>query len=106
VPLTEAAGERRHATVMFCDLVDSTGIESKLYAEKWHDLSDFISMPRPLQSQKWAAGLKKLGDGLISLFGYPVPQENDAERAVRAALAIQSALADPHWPASRLTPGP
>ena len=35
---------------------------------------------------------KKLGDGLMSLFGYPVAQENDSERAVRAALAIQRAL--------------
>jgi len=36
----------------------------------------------------------ELGDGLMSLFGYPVAQENDSERAVRAALAIQRALAE------------
>jgi class 3 adenylate cyclase len=37
---------------------------------------------------------KKLGDGLTALFGYPVAQENDAERAVRAALALHRALAE------------
>ena len=37
---------------------------------------------------------KKLGDGLMALFGYPVAQENDAERAARCALAIQRALAE------------
>jgi hypothetical protein len=37
---------------------------------------------------------KKLGDGLMALFGYPVAQENDAERAARAALSIQRALAE------------
>ena len=37
---------------------------------------------------------KKLGDGLMALFGYPRAHENDAERAARAALSIQRALAD------------
>jgi len=37
-PIAEAAAERRHVTVMFCDLVDSTGIAAKLDAEEWRDL--------------------------------------------------------------------
>jgi hypothetical protein len=37
-PIAEAAGERRHVTVMFCDLVDSTGIAARLDAEEWRDL--------------------------------------------------------------------
>jgi hypothetical protein len=37
-PIPEAVGERRHLTVMFCDLVDSTGIAAKLDAEEWRDL--------------------------------------------------------------------
>ena len=35
---SEAAGERRYLTIMFCDLVDSTGIAAKLDAEEWRDL--------------------------------------------------------------------
>src|SRR5215470_9001226 len=35
IPSEEASGERRHVTVMFCDLVDSTGISAKLDAEEW-----------------------------------------------------------------------
>jgi hypothetical protein len=38
VPAPETAGERRHVTVMFCDLVDSTGIAARLDAEEWRDL--------------------------------------------------------------------
>jgi class 3 adenylate cyclase len=37
-PVTEAVGERRHITVMFCDLVGSTSISAGLDAEDWRDL--------------------------------------------------------------------
>jgi class 3 adenylate cyclase/predicted ATPase len=91
----EAAGERRHLTVMFCDLVGSTGISAQLDAEEWRDLvGAYIDAASAAVVEMGGYVAKKLGDGLMSLFGYPVAQENDSERAVRAALAIQRALAE------------
>jgi class 3 adenylate cyclase/predicted ATPase len=89
----EATGERRHVTVMFCDLVDSTGISAKLDAEEWRDLvGAYLDAASAAVTEMGGKVAKKLGDGLMALFGYPVAQENDAERAVRAALSIQRAL--------------
>ena len=96
-PLPEAAGagERRYLTVMFCDLVDSTGIAAKLDAEEWRDLvGAYLDAASAAVTEMGGHVAKKLGDGLMALFGYPVAQENDAERAARAALAIQRALAE------------
>jgi class 3 adenylate cyclase/predicted ATPase len=94
-PAAVAAGERRHVTVMFCDLVDSTGIAAKLDAEEWRDLvGAYLDAASAAVTDMGGHVAKKLGDGLMALFGYPVAQENDAERAVRAALSIQRALAE------------
>jgi predicted ATPase/class 3 adenylate cyclase len=94
-PAGEAAGERRHVTVMFCDLVDSTGIAAQLDAEEWRDLvGTYLVAASAAVVELGGQVSKKLGDGLMALFGYPVSQENDAERAVRAALAIQRALTE------------
>jgi class 3 adenylate cyclase len=91
----EVLGERRHVTVMFCDLVDSTGISAKLDAEEWRDLvSAYLDAASAAVAEMGGHVAKKIGDGLMALFGYPLAQENDAERAVRAALATQRALAD------------
>ena len=94
-PVAEAAGERRHVTVMFCDLVDSTGIAAKLDAEEWRDLvGAYLNAASAAVTDMGGKVAKKLGDGLMALFGYPVAQENDAERAVRAALTIQRSLTE------------
>jgi class 3 adenylate cyclase len=96
-PLPEAtsAGERRYLTVMFCDLVDSTGISAQLDAEEWRDLvSSYLDAASAAVTDMGGRVAKKLGDGLMALFGYPLAHENDTERAVRAALAIQRALAE------------
>ena len=94
-PSAEAIGERRHVTVLFCDLADSTGISSKLDAEEWRDLvGAFFDAASAAVMDMGGKIAKKLGDGLMALFGYPIAQENDAERAVRAALSIQRALGE------------
>src|SRR6202030_2077334 len=94
-PATEATGERRYLTVMFCDLAGSTSISAQLDAEEWRDLvGAYLDAASAAVTEMGAHVAKKLGDGLMALFGYPVAQENDAERAARAALLIQRALAE------------
>jgi class 3 adenylate cyclase/predicted ATPase len=102
VPLPRFTGEeradfaeRRPITVLFCDLVGSTSIAATLDAEDWRNLvGAYLDEASAAVTALSGHVLKKLGDGLMALFGYPRAQENDAERAVRAALAIQRALAD------------
>jgi class 3 adenylate cyclase/tetratricopeptide (TPR) repeat protein len=89
------SAERRPITVMFCDLVGSTSLAAKLDPEDWRNLvNDYLDEASAAVTGLGGHVLKKLGDGLMALFGYPTAQENDAERALRAALAIQRALAD------------
>ena len=90
-----AAGERRYLTVMFCDLVGSTAISAQLDPEEWRDLvGAYLDAASAAVAEMGGHVAKKLGDGLMCLFGYPVAHENDAERAARAALSIQRALAE------------
>jgi class 3 adenylate cyclase len=76
---------------MFCDLVDSTGIAAKLDAEEWRDLvGAYHDAASAAVVEMGGHVTKKLGDGLMALFAYPVAQENDSERAVRTALASKA----------------
>ena len=93
-PVADRVGERRHVTVVFCDLVGSTSISAQLDAEEWRDLvSAYLDAACAAATEMGGHVARKLGDGLMVLFGYPVAQENDAERAARAALSTQRALA-------------
>src|SRR5215470_15893526 len=88
-------GERRYLTVMFCDLVGSTAISAQLDAEEWRDLvGTYLDAASAAVAEMGGHVAKKLGDGLMCLFDYPAAQENEAERAVRAALSIQRALTE------------
>src|ERR1700722_1455701 len=91
----QSSAERRPITVMFCDLVGSTSLAAKLDAEDWRNLVNaYLDEASAAVTGLGGHVLKKLGDGLMALFGYPHARENDAERAVRAALAIQRALVE------------
>jgi class 3 adenylate cyclase len=94
-PVRTDSAERRPITVMFCDLVGSTSLASQLDAEDWRNLVNaYLDAAEGAVRALGGHLLKKLGDGLMAVFGYPRAEENDAERAVRAALAIQRALAE------------
>jgi SAM domain (Sterile alpha motif)/Adenylate and Guanylate cyclase catalytic domain len=87
----EAGGERRYLTVMFCDLVGSTGIAAQPDAEEWrHLVGAYLDAASAAVTEMGGHVAKKLGDGLMALFGYPLAHENDAERAARAALSESS----------------
>ena len=80
-PGSGADAERRPITVMFCDLVGSTGLAAKLDAEDWRNLVNaYLDEASAAVTGLGGHVLKKLGDGLMALFGYPRAQENDAER--------------------------
>ena len=65
----EAAAERRHVTVMFCDLVDSTGIAARLDAEEWRDLvGAYLDAASAAVADMGGKVAKKPGDGLMALF--------------------------------------
>jgi len=85
--------ERRHLTVMFCDLADSTHLSAQLDPE---DIGDVIRAYQEAVSEavrRFDGYIAKfMGDGVLLYFGYPNAQEKDAERAVRAGLAILDAL--------------
>ena len=89
-----AEGERRHLTVLFCDLVGSTEIASRLDPEQWHEIgSQYQRSAADAAKQLGGYVAKYLGDGLVVYFGYPEALEDAAERAVRAGLAMVATMA-------------
>ena len=85
--------ERRQLTVMFCDLVGSTPLSQRFDPE---DLREIVGAYHRCVTDTVAgfAGFvaKYMGDGVLVYFGYPEAHEDDAERAVRAGLAVIDAV--------------
>src|SRR5689334_926803 len=81
--------ERRHLTVLFCDLVGSTEIAARLDPEEWQaTIAAYHRAAADAIGRFDGHVAKFLGDGVMAYFGYPQAHDNDAERAVRAGLAI------------------
>ena len=98
-----AEAERRHLTVLFCDLVGSTELSARL------DPEDMGHVIRAYQSScaeavgHWGGRIAKyMGDGVLAYFGWPQAHEDDAERAVRTGLALIDSLARLETPAGEL----
>src|SRR5499427_1810229 len=89
-----ADAERRQVTLMFCDLVGSTALSSQLDPE---DLREVIAAYHSCVAQTIGrydgVVAKYMGDGVLAYFGYPQAHEDDAERAVRAGLALVDVVA-------------
>ena len=88
-------GERRHLTVMFCDLVDSTPLAERHDPE---DLADIYAAWQDACADAVKAESGHIsdyrGDGVFVYFGYPAAYEDAPHRAVRAALGLLERLKD------------
>jgi class 3 adenylate cyclase/predicted ATPase len=87
-----ASPERRHLTVIFCDLVGSTALSAHLDPEDLRDvIRRYHSMVAETVRSQQGFVAQYLGDGALIYFGFPAAHEDDAERAVRAALLVRKA---------------
>jgi class 3 adenylate cyclase len=88
------AAERRQLTVMFCDLVGSTALAAGRDPEETREIIRAYQALCNSVIVRFDGYLAKfLGDGILVYFGYPHAQEDAAERAIRAGLAMLSAVA-------------
>jgi class 3 adenylate cyclase len=85
--------ERRQLTVMFCDLVGSTALSTRHDPEDLRELiGDYHRAVADTVGHFDGFVAKYMGDGVLIYFGYPQAHEDDAERAVRAGLAVVEAV--------------
>ena len=86
--------ERRHLTVMFCDLVDFTELAGRVDPEVLRRiLRSYEDVCAACVTHYEGYVSKHLGDGIVAFFGYPLAHEGGAERAILAGLEIVETLA-------------
>jgi class 3 adenylate cyclase/tetratricopeptide (TPR) repeat protein len=93
--LVSRSDERRVATVVFADLVGFTALSETRDPEHIKELVDgcFERLVHDITSFGGRVD-KIIGDAILSLFGAPIAHEDDAERAVRAALRMQQTIVE------------
>ncbi|UQD84599.1 AAA family ATPase [Bradyrhizobium elkanii USDA 76] len=92
-PVSPHDAERRHLTVMFCDLVGSTALSARLDPEDmWEVIRAYRAACAQVITTYDGAVARFIGDGILAYFGYPRAHEDDAERAVRAGLDVIAAI--------------
>tara|TARA_R110002096_G_scaffold79847_3_gene187441 strand:- start:372 stop:3671 length:3300 start_codon:yes stop_codon:yes gene_type:complete len=93
IPQTDSDGTRRQITVMFCDLVGSTAIAAERDPEDmFRIISAYHSTCTDIIRRHGGHVARIAGDGVLAYFGFPVAEEGEAERAVRASLALVDAV--------------
>ncbi|WP_213288773.1 adenylate/guanylate cyclase domain-containing protein [Bradyrhizobium sp. sGM-13] len=92
-PARQHDAERRHLTVMFCDLVGSTELSARLDPEDmWEVIRAYRTACARVIATYDGSIARFVGDGVLAYFGYPRAHEDDAERAVRAGLDMIDAI--------------
>jgi class 3 adenylate cyclase len=97
ISLPTIDAERRQLTVMFCDLVGSTPLSSRLDPEDLREV--YAAYHRAVAEVVGGFDgfvAKYMGDGVLAYFGYPRAHEDDGERAVRAGLGVTDAVGRLH----------
>src|SRR5262245_51186735 len=91
--VSDDEAERRHLTVMICDLVGSTALSTRLDPEDTRAVIDAYHAACARITRTYDGFLAEFrGDGILVYFGYPIAHEDDAERTVRAGLDIIAAV--------------
>jgi class 3 adenylate cyclase/predicted ATPase len=86
--------ERRYLTVVFCDLVGSTALSTRLDPEDmWRVVASYQAAIGAVVGRYQGMIAQYMGDGVLAYFGYPVAQEDSAVQGVRAALEIVDTVA-------------
>src|SRR4051794_30104527 len=92
---SETTAERRPLSVMFCDLICSTGLSSRLDPEDLREVNRSYQARVASTIQQFNGFIARyVGDGVLIYFGWPEAHETDAARAVRAGLAVATAVSE------------